>query len=168
MPIISVQFLVLTLLLITRVAFHIPSPAFATAAAADPPFGSLSVNGNQIVGADGQPVVLHGMSLYWSQMPEGAEFYNAETVMALRNAWNANVVRIAIGIDTPGGYLDNPAAETAKVNAVVDAAIEEGIYVIVDWHTHDAISNENEAVTVFGGFLKKWQNFGSRKWILLF
>ena len=33
--------------------------------------------------------------------------------------------------------------------AVIDAAIERGIYVIVDWHAHDAIDREEMAIEFF-------------------
>jgi endoglucanase len=48
-----------------------------------------------------------------------------------------------------GGYLTNPAVEKAKVIAVIDACIELGIYVIVDWHDHTAESNRAQAISFF-------------------
>ncbi|KAH7668210.1 beta-1,4-endoglucanase, partial [Aphelenchoides avenae] len=39
----------------------------AALTAKDPPYGQLSVKGVQLVGKDGQPVQLRGMSLFWSQ-----------------------------------------------------------------------------------------------------
>ena len=38
-----------------------------------------------------------------------------------------------MGVDK-GGYLDHPDQEKAKMVAVVEAAIEHDIYVIIDWH----------------------------------
>lgn len=110
------------------------SPAFA------PPLqtavqrhGRLSVRGNRIVDAQGEPIVLRGMSLFWAQwMPQ---FYNAEAIRWLRDDWNVNAVRAAIP-PRPGGYVEHPEREMAKAVAVIDAAIANGIYVIVDWHAH--------------------------------
>lgn len=101
--------------------------------------GQLSVRGNQIVDKSGQPVVLRGMSLFWSQWQ--GQYYNEPAVRWLRDDWNVNVVRAAMGVHS-GGYLTNPKAEQAKVEAVIDAAIKNGIYVIVDWHAHDPAPKE--------------------------
>ena len=96
--------------------------------------GQLRVEGNRIVDQHGDPVTLRGMSLFWSQwMPQ---FYTAETVEWLRDDWRVTLVRAAVAVPE-GGYLEHPERETAKAEAVIDAAIEAGLYVLVDWHAHD-------------------------------
>lgn len=81
----------------------------------------------------GQVARLRGMSLFWSQwMPR---FYNADVVRWLRDDWRVDVVRAAMGVHR-GGYLEHPRRETARVRAVIEAAIDCGLYVIVDWHAH--------------------------------
>jgi hypothetical protein len=77
------------------------------------------------------------MSLFWSQWTEGSTFYNKDTVQALKCSWNANVVRAAMGVEE-GGYLTNAALEQGKAETIIQAAIDLGIYVIVDWHDHNA------------------------------
>ncbi len=95
--------------------------------------GKLRVQGNRIVDAHGEPIMLRGMSLFWSQwMPQ---FYNAECVRWLRQDWGVNAVRAAIA-PYPNGWVDHPEQEMAKARAVIQAAIDIGIYVIVDWHAH--------------------------------
>src|SRR5687767_5998958 len=89
--------------------------------------GQLSVSGNRIVDKQGEPVQLRGMSLFWSQWQ--GQFYNASAISWLVKDWNINVIRIAMAVDH-GGYAENPA-ELEKVTTVIDAAIKEGIYVIV-------------------------------------
>jgi len=86
------------------------------------------------------------MSLFWSQWSEGSVFYTANTVQSLKCNWNANVVRAAMGVEN-GGYLTNPSAEQAKVETVIKAAIAQGIYVIVDWHDHNAQNHVDQAVS---------------------
>ena len=54
-----------------------------------------------------------------------------------------------MGVEDPGGYLDNKTANKNRVKTVVDAAIDEGIYVIIDWHSHHAEDNTNEAALFF-------------------
>ncbi|CAK5091001.1 unnamed protein product [Meloidogyne enterolobii] len=115
---------------------------------ASPPFGQLSVKGNKVYGSNNQPVVLAGMSLFWSQWSEGSVFYTANTVQSLKCNWNANVVRAAMGVEN-GGYLTNPSAEQAKVETVIKAAIAQGIYVIVDWHDHNAQNHVDQAINFF-------------------
>lgn len=109
-------------------------------------FGKLSVQGNKIVGQNGQPVVLRGMSLYWSQWQPA--FYNANVVKWLAEDWKCNIVRAAMAVEEEG-YLTNPDAEKRRVMAVVQAAIDNGIYVIIDWHDHEAVSHASQAKAFF-------------------
>jgi endoglucanase len=47
-----------------------------------------------------------------------------------------------MGVEPKGAYIDDPAFSIEKLKAVVDAAIKEGIYVIIDWHSHNIRLNE--------------------------
>lgn len=67
-------------------------------------------------------------------------------VQALKCSWNTNIVRAAMAVDQ-GGYLTNASAQLNNVNAVVQAAINQGIYVIIDWHAHD--NYQSQAVQFF-------------------
>ncbi len=93
--------------------------------------GALKVQGNKIVDAQGQTVTLRGMALYWSQWKPA--FYNADCIRWLRDDWKCTVVRATMAV-TDGGYLTDPVAEMKKITTVVQAAIDLGIYVIVDFH----------------------------------
>lgn len=116
--------------------------------------GFLKVEGNKIVSSKtNQPVRLRGMSFFWSQwMPQ---FWTGDTVQWLRDDWKATVVRAAMGVEH-GGYLENPQVEEARVQTVVDAAIQAGIYVIVDWHDHNADQHRNEARAFFGRMAERY------------
>ena len=109
-------------------------------------FGQLSVSGNKIIDKNGNPVQLRGMSFFWSQWI--GKYYTKETVKWLKEDWNCNIVRAAMAVDHEG-YLVNPEVEKAKVKTVIDAAIEEGIYVLIDWHDHEAENHLEEAKTFF-------------------
>ncbi|CAK5074164.1 unnamed protein product [Meloidogyne enterolobii] len=130
---------------------------------AAPPYGQLSVKGSQLVGSNGQPVQLVGMSLFWSSCGEGEGFYNRETVNSLKCSWNSNVVRAAMGVEYSGcgrpGYLDATNVERGKVEAVVKAAIELDMYVIIDFHDHNAQGHVKQAKEFFAYFA---QNYGSK------
>ncbi|HYD25182.1 MAG TPA: glycoside hydrolase family 5 protein [Croceibacterium sp.] len=96
--------------------------------------GALSVEGGKIVGAHGQPVTLRGMSLFWSQW--APQYYSAETVDWLARDWKVGAVRAAIAAEGDDGARQHFDRELAKASRVIDAAVANGIYVIVDWHAH--------------------------------
>lgn len=119
--------------------------------------GALKVQGNKIIDSKGQPITLRGMALYWSQWKPA--FYNAQCVKWLRDDWKCNVVRASMAV-TDGGYLTNPAAEMAKVRTVVQAAIDLGIYVIVDFHeTKNGNQHLNEAKKFFGDLTQEYGKY---------
>ncbi|WP_395851705.1 glycoside hydrolase family 5 protein [Cystobacter fuscus] len=117
--------------------------------------GKLKVVGNQIQNQNGAAVQLKGMSLFWSQW--GGTFYNASVVNSLTDNWKATVVRAAMGVES-GGYLTNPAAEKARVKTVVDAAIAKGIYVIIDWHDHNATQHTAQSKAFFTEMAQLYKN----------
>jgi endoglucanase len=96
--------------------------------------GQLKVLGTQLTNENGRPVVLRGMSFGWHNW--WPRFYNAGAVKWLKDDWGCNVVRAAMGVEPGDGYIKKPEWSKEKVKAVVDAAIKEGIYVIIDWHSH--------------------------------
>jgi endoglucanase len=113
--------------------------------------GALQVVDGQLRDAHGAPIQLRGMSLFWSQW--SGPYYNGGTVHTLATNWHATVVRAAMGVSNPGGYLNDPSAfDSAR--AVVDAAIAEGIYVIVDWHEELATNHTAEASAFFTAVAK--------------
>ena len=56
------------------------------------PHGKLSVKGSKLVDKDNNPVQLRGMSLFWSNFPEGKGFFNEQTVQCLKCNWHADIV----------------------------------------------------------------------------
>ncbi|HEX9934247.1 MAG TPA: cellulase family glycosylhydrolase [bacterium] len=109
-------------------------------------WGQLRVEGNRIVNKEGRPVTLRGMSLYWSQWK--GKYYNADCIKWLRDDWKCTVVRAAMAVEN-GGYLTNPAAEESKITTVVQECIDLGMYVIIDWHDHNAHLHQNAAAAFF-------------------
>lgn len=117
--------------------------------------GRLQTNGNRIVGDHGKPVAVHGMSHFWSQW-EG-EFYTAETVDWLVKDWHVTLARASLGVhDGELGYQQQPAREIAKIKRVVDAAIANDIYVLIDWHDHHAEDNVEDAIAFFSQMAKTY------------
>ena len=118
--------------------------------------GRLQVSGNRILDSHGAPITLRGMALYWSQWKPA--FYNANCVRWLRDDWKCTVVRASMAVRN-GGYLSNPDAELARVRTVIRAAIDLGIYVIVDYHeTENGNDNLAQAKRFFGDISKEFGN----------
>lgn len=119
-------------------------------------YGQLKVKGSYIMSQYGDTVQLRGMSLFWSQWM--SQYYNADAIKWLAEDWKCTVVRAAMGVEK-GGYLDNPQEEKENVMNVVDAAIKYGIYVIIDYHSHDAHNSPEEAKTFFNQMSKKYGKY---------
>lgn len=109
-------------------------------------FGQLSVSGAGMVDKNGDAVQLSGMSLFWCQW--ASQYYNYETIKWLRDDWKCTLIRAAMGVES-GGYLENPEREYQKIKTVIDACINLGIYVIVDWHDHHGEDHLQQAQTFF-------------------
>jgi endoglucanase len=123
----------------------------------------LSVSGNQIR-AGGQPASFAGNSLFWSNTGWGGEkFYNANVVRSLKTDWKSNIVRAAMGVDESGGYLQDRTGNRNRVKAVVDAAIANDMYVIIDWHSHHAENYRNDAVAFFQDMAR---TYGTRNHVI--
>ncbi|MCL2327120.1 MAG: cellulase family glycosylhydrolase [Bacteroidetes bacterium] len=112
--------------------------------------GLLKVKGSHVVNKDEQFISLCGNSLFWSTNGWGGEkYYNGDVVKFLKDDWNSSIVRAAMAVEGSGGYISDPAGQIAKVKTVVDACIENGLYVIIDFHSHSAENYSNQAVTFF-------------------
>ncbi|WP_395064170.1 glycoside hydrolase family 5 protein [Flavobacterium sp.] len=117
--------------------------------------GNLQVIGTQLCNQKGNPITLHGMSYGWSCFHPS--FYNKQTVKWLKKDWNCTVIRAAMGIEPDNGYLQNTKVSEKLITDVVDAAIANNIYVIIDWHSHNL--NLKEAKDFFDRMSKKYGKF---------
>lgn len=124
-------------------------------------YGQLSVRGTQIVDGKGRTVQLKGISFGWHCM--ATRFYNRSTVHALVDDWGADVVRCAIGLDNKFVEGDpdfarafdyDPDLAYALVDSIVTGAVEKGIYVIIDFHSHN--NNLGLAKDFFSTVSKKY------------
>ena len=124
--------------------------------------GKLSVKGTKIVNKKNDVVSFAGNSLFWSnEYYKGHKFYNKEVVKWLKNDWNSGIIRIPMTSDPDihDSYIFDPKTNEEKVNTIVDAAIELGLYVIIDWHSHKAEENETEAIAFFKKMAKKYGEY---------
>jgi endoglucanase len=113
--------------------------------------GALRFEGTQLVDQNGVAVQLKGPSSMWLNWERAGYASNRDLVTLLRDDWGASVVRAAMGVDASSGptYLANRSTAVRDVRLVIDNAISLGLYVIIDWHDHEAASHEAEAIAFF-------------------
>jgi hypothetical protein len=118
---------------------------FKIAAPTGPAVPAVKVVGNEVqFGGPGTSVA--GNSFFWSNGKYGADqFYTPETVKWLKDNWGSQIVRAAMAVDDNrpggtttieqlGGYLTQPFDNQFNVQKVVNAAIANGMYAIIDFH----------------------------------
>jgi len=115
----------------------------------------LKVLNTQLVDEEDNPIVLRGISYGWHNW--WPRFYNEHTVKWIKDDFKVNVVRAAMGVEPDGAYLDKPEWSKQKIKTVIEAAIEEDIYVIIDWHSHDIDLEEAKAF-----FTEMAQTYGDK------
>ena len=117
---------------------------------------------------DGAEVQVRGMSLYWSLMPQAVEYWSEEGITSMVRDMNIQIVRAAMATGSEDwngeyngqklqGYGSNPTLQKNLMKTVVEAAIKQDIYVIIDWHSHNA-NNQTEASKAF--FQEMAQTYG--------
>jgi endoglucanase len=122
--------------------------------------GLLQVQGNRIVNRDRDTVCLAGHSFFWSNIGWGGiRFYNADVVNYLADAWEVPVIRVSMGVEADGGYIANPVSQKELIAGMIDAAIAAGIYIIVDWHSHQAQNYQKEAQAFFGELARTYGGY---------
>ncbi|WMJ74073.1 cellulase family glycosylhydrolase [Cytophagaceae bacterium ABcell3] len=115
-------------------------------------YGQLAIDGRHVVDQNNNPVQLQGMSLFWSNWSpagDGGNYWTRGAVQEIRDEWCANIVRAAMGVEDPGGYLQDPNGQKQKVIDIIEAAIDLDMYVIIDWHSHHAEDHQQEAIDFF-------------------
>ncbi|MBN1758300.1 MAG: glycoside hydrolase family 5 protein [Chitinispirillaceae bacterium] len=120
-----------------------------------PKHGWLQTRQSYILNERGNIVQLRGMSFFWSrpdwyQGTGMGSFYSADMVGFLADTWHCTVVRAAYDRNDGNNNGWN------EVQTVIDAAIEKGLYVIIDWHAHDANEHESDAITFFTEQARKY------------
>ena len=107
----------------------------------------------------GNEVMVQGMSLFWSIGDEGAKYWTSGIVNGLVSKQNIQLIRGAMGIDEDwgnGNYFTDTKKYQDMMDEVVAAAIENDIYVIIDYHSHKANDNTDNAKAFFKRMAQKW------------
>ena len=124
-------------------------------------YGELKANGGKLSGScpqyQNQTVQVKGMSLFWSSAADSALVYYTSQAMGLMvQDMGIEVLRFALGVAdekfdshgrsyTTGGKND----QKAMVTKMVRAAVENDIYIILDWHIESSSGYTNEAKEFF-------------------
>ena len=117
--------------------------------------GALHIKNGKMLDRNNVPPQLRGISLSWSVWG-GKKYYNHEVVNWLKSDFKINLLRASMAVEPKGGYLQDPETQEKMITAVVDAAIKEGIYVLIDWHDHHANDNLKASKAFFAKMSKKY------------
>lgn len=145
-------------------------------------YGALGTSGKKIVSQKtGKQVMLRGMSLFWSDAT-GTPYYNSEVISWATEKLGIDVFRFAMGIDcynsdgsgcqagseqaiaTANSYKGNASGKEAQLDNMVKAAIANDIYIIVDWHSHRAESEQGLATDFFSRMSAKYKDVPNIIW----
>ncbi len=164
--------------LLTSILASAAISAFAADAIATPKkigpvsyYGALHTSGNKIIGAkNNQQVMLRGVSLFWSDAT-GLSYYNPTVISWAVDNLKIDVFRYAMGIeyyDSDGGtknklddqvsYKVSPEGQMSTIDRMVKAAIENDVYIVIDWHSHRAHLETSIAKTFFETVSKKYKD----------
>jgi len=152
-------------------AFADASTAIAKKAGPVSYYGALHTSGGKIIGAkNNKEAMLRGVSLFWSDAT-GIPYYNKTVIDWTVDNFKIDVFRFAMGItyyssdgsttealDKSHAYASAPEGFMNYLDLMVEAAIENDIYIIVDWHSHRADSEQAIAKDFFTKVAKKYAN----------
>ena len=119
--------------------------------------GDLRISGKHIVDKNGAVTSLAGPSFFWSNTGWGQDrFYTRGAVETFARDWKAGIVRVAVGAQNDGSILKDRRGNLKRAQTVIEAAIDNGLYVIVDWHSHQAERDLQEAQAFFTHIAKRY------------
>ena len=117
--------------------------------------GALKVKHGRIVNQNGVPPQLHGVSFSWS-IWQGQKFYTPAVVDWLASDFKISIMRAAMAVQPDSGYLQKPEMQVQLIQSVVDEAIKDGIYVLIDWHDHHSNLHVAQSKAFFAMMAKKY------------
>lgn len=142
-------------------------------------YGVLGTSGNQVISTKtNKQVMLRGMSLFWADAV-GSQYYSENVIAWAAQTLGIDVFRFAMGIesyDSDGGnsekgkilasysYKSSPDVKIEQLDRMVKAAIENDIYIIVDWHSHRAEQEQSIANDFFGKMATKYKDVPNIIW----
>lgn len=140
-------------------------------------YGALGTNGNKIVSlSSGQEVMLRGMSLFWGDAI-GVPYYNEIAISWAADYLGIDVFRYAMPaqyynsdglasepVAASYAYISSPTSAMTRLDRMVAAAIENDIYIIIDWHSHRAEQEQSSALGFFRQAAERYKGIPNIIW----
>ncbi len=120
-------------------------------------YGSLKVKDRYLLNKQGEVIQLRGISSFWLNWL--GEFSNPTSIKGLKEEWGISLFRAAMGVEPKSGYLEDPITMVKKVDEIIQTCINLDIYVIVDYHAHEANKNTEAAKKFFRYIAKKYGKY---------
>lgn len=134
-------------------------------------YGTLGTSAGEVVSQKtGKIAMLRGVSLYWSDAT-GLQYYKPEVISWAAKSLGIDVFRFAMGVqyynsdgnaseplDASYSYMGSPSTYLSKIDQMVQAAVENDVYIIIDWHSHRAEYEQTAADTFFTRMAKTYGN----------
>ena len=114
--------------------------------------------------SSGHEVQVKGMSLFWSCAANQQRYWKKDIITGLVERQNIQLIRAAMAVDdmgewADGHYFTKPDFYQAMLDEAVEAAIENDIYVIIDFHSHVAADSVENAKSFFRIQAEKWGKY---------
>ena len=114
--------------------------------------------------SSGNEVQVKGMSLFWSCAANQQRYWKKDIITGLVERQNIQLIRAAMAVDdmgewADGHYFTKPDFYQAMLDEAVEAAIENDIYVIIDFHSHVAADSVENAKSFFRIQAEKWGKY---------
>lgn len=127
-------------------------------------YGQLRVCGTTMCDQAGNRVQLRGVSSMWLNWETQPYAENLSALLWMRDNWNLQVIRAAMGVEPSGAYLSDPNKARSQVETIIKNAVTAGVYVIVDYHAHEAANNTQAAVSFFADLASRYGNLPNVIW----
>lgn len=124
--------------------------------------GKLSVEGTDLVDANGDLFHIHGISTHGiNWFPD---YVNEDAFRQLRDEWGVNCIRLAMYTEDYNGYCAGANKDSLKslVKDGVQDATNLGMYAIIDWHILndlDPNKHKSEAIAFFDEMSKTYKDY---------
>ncbi len=119
-------------------------------------YGEMLVKDGIITGSKtNEKMRVTGMSFFWSNWSQ--KYYTKDYVDLMVDDFGCEIVRCSYGVQDDGIPYDETCVPL--IEDVINQAIERGIYVVLDWHSHGAHKNPQEAIDFFTDMAKKYGQY---------